>query len=89
MEYPTLVMIGEGKLAAGGDGLEQTVAHEVAHQWWYAVVGSDEYYQAWQDEALCEYSLLDYWGAVHGDGAQADLRYSLVDTAMSSPFPRA
>ncbi len=88
MEYPALLMIGTDELAAGGDGLAQTVAHEVAHQWWYAVVGSDEYYQAWQDEALCEYSLLDYWGAAYGDSARADLRYSLVDTAMLVTIPQ-
>lgn len=32
------------------------VVHEVAHQWWYALVGSDQANCAWQDEGLAEYS---------------------------------
>ncbi|MCE5344208.1 MAG: M1 family metallopeptidase [Eubacteriales bacterium] len=88
MEYPSLLMIGAGGLQTGGEPLEQTVTHEVAHQWWYAVVGSDEYYQAWQDEALCEFALLDYWEARYGVTARAELRYSLVDTAMLVTVPQ-
>lgn len=53
MEYPALVMVG--------DGLEEdvnsyTIVHETAHQWWYAMVGSDQINSAWQDEGLAEYS---------------------------------
>lgn len=32
------------------------VAHETAHQWWYAMVGSNQFENAWQDEGLAEYS---------------------------------
>jgi aminopeptidase N len=31
-------------------------AHEVAHQWWYAVVGSDVLAHPWQDEAMATFS---------------------------------
>lgn len=31
-------------------------AHEVAHQWWYAGVGSDQAQNPWLDEALATYS---------------------------------
>lgn len=30
--------------------------HEVAHQWWYSLVGSDHAYEPWLDEALSTYS---------------------------------
>lgn len=33
------------------------VAHETAHQWWYASVGSNQAECAWQDEGLAEYSV--------------------------------
>ena len=33
------------------------VAHEAAHQWWYAVVANDQNACAWQDEGLSEYSV--------------------------------
>ena len=60
MEYPMLSMISlslrEGEVAA-------VVAHETAHQWWYAMVGSDQYNEAWQDEGLAEYSVALFWNA--------------------------
>ncbi|MBZ0290460.1 MAG: M1 family metallopeptidase, partial [Anaerolineae bacterium] len=31
-------------------------AHEIAHQWWYAAVGSDQAQYPWLDEALATYS---------------------------------
>lgn len=33
-----------------------SVAKEVARQWWYALVGSNEDFEAWQSEGLAEYS---------------------------------
>jgi hypothetical protein len=35
--------------------------HEVAHQWWYARVGSDQANTPWLDEALATYSELVYY----------------------------
>ncbi len=35
----------------------QAIAHEAAHMWWYAGVGSDQVRSAWQDEGLAEYSV--------------------------------
>ncbi len=36
---------------------DDAVAHETAHMWWHALVGSNEYASAWQDEGLAEYSV--------------------------------
>ena len=88
MEYPRMVMIGSSLFSATDDSLEITVAHEVAHQWWYAMVGSDSYYQAWQDEALCEYSLMDYIGQVYGASARESLAFDRIETAMRITIPR-
>ncbi|MBO5411581.1 MAG: M1 family metallopeptidase [Clostridia bacterium] len=52
-EYPCLTMLSD-KLT--GEEKVRTLAHETAHQWWYAVVGSDQVENAWQDEGLSEYS---------------------------------
>ncbi|MEW6286505.1 MAG: M1 family metallopeptidase [Chloroflexota bacterium] len=30
--------------------------HEIAHQWWFGLVGSDQALEPWLDEALCVYS---------------------------------
>lgn len=35
---------------------EYVIAHEVAHQWWYNAVGSDQYHEPFVDESLSEYS---------------------------------
>lgn len=56
MEYPGLAMIAADRLDAGGETLETVVAHETAHQWWYAAVGSNQFENAWQDEGLAEFS---------------------------------
>ncbi len=53
MEYPALSMIS---LSLTESELAAVIAHETAHQWWYAMVGSDQVQNAWQDEGLAEYS---------------------------------
>lgn len=88
MEYPALVMIATDMLEAGGRELEYVVAHEVAHQWWYAVVGSDAWYQSWQDEALCEFSVLEYMENVHGAAARTELEQRRIEPAMRVTVPR-
>lgn len=40
--------------------LHLLVAHEIAHQWWYGAVGSDQINEAWLDESLGFYSELLY-----------------------------
>ncbi|MBQ8309082.1 MAG: M1 family metallopeptidase [Clostridia bacterium] len=60
MEYPCLSMISD---ALAEDKAEQAraIAHETAHQWWYAAVGSDQIENAWQDEGLAEYSAITFF----------------------------
>lgn len=58
MEYPALTMISDDLTEE--DGI-YTVVHETAHQWWYAMVGSDQVNCAWQDEGLAEYSTLCFF----------------------------
>ncbi|GAA4083392.1 MULTISPECIES: M1 family aminopeptidase [Streptomyces] len=47
MEYPGFVL-----------DLVSTTAltHEIGHQWWYGIVGDDEYNSPWLDEAFADYS---------------------------------
>ena len=35
--------------------MEFAIAHETGHQWWYSMVGSDQIWHPWQDEALTQY----------------------------------
>ena len=88
MEYPGLCMIGEENYGEDrADTLELTVAHETAHQWFYALVGSDQALQPWQDEALCEYAMLRYVRARYGQGSFETLKYYRVDSPMRESIP--
>ena len=58
MEYPALSMISD---CLKEEDRIKAVAHETAHQWWYAVVGSDQIENAWQDEGLAEYSTVCFF----------------------------
>lgn len=65
VEYPGLALIGAELYTSGRarSFLPVAVAHEVAHQWWYGVVGNDVIRAPWQDEALTTYSSLLYFEA--------------------------
>jgi len=50
------------------------VAHEVAHQWWYGVIGDDQVDDPWLDEAFAVYSSILYFEGEQGrKGAQVQL----------------
>ena len=57
-EYPMLSMVSS---SLSGEELLCVLAHEVAHQWWYAAVGTHQITQAWQDEGLAEFSALHFF----------------------------
>lgn len=67
MEYSGLVLIGEDLYRSPQEFLPFLVAHEVAHQWWYAVVGNSPYQHPWLDEGLAEYSAFEYYRHVFGE----------------------
>ena len=82
MEYPGLVFIEDSYLAADDDSLEMLLAHEIAHQWFYALKGSDSFYDPWQDEALSQWASIRYVGARYGADAEARMKYFYVDAPM-------
>jgi hypothetical protein len=53
MEYPRFVM------AVASDSV---IVHELGHQWWYGLVGDDEYTDPWLDEAFASYATDLYYG---------------------------
>lgn len=49
MEYPNVTVIGE----SGNDfGLETVIMHEVGHNWFYGILGSNERTHPWMDEGI-------------------------------------
>ena len=47
MEYPGFVLLISPL---------SPVVHELAHQWWYGIIGNDEYADPWLDEAFATYA---------------------------------
>ncbi len=74
VEYPGVVLIEQSLYESNTRKLDTTVAHEVAHQWWYNLVGNDAQGQAWLDEGLASYSQIVYY---EWQGAWADAEQEL------------
>jgi hypothetical protein len=57
-ECATLVMIDERVFnmphIAGGY-VEYLISHEVCHQWWYNLIGTDGFCETWMDEGMANY----------------------------------
>lgn len=66
VEYPGLIMIDRRLYAGEREGLEIIVVHEVAHQWWYSLVGNDVQNEAWLDEGLTSFSQVVYQEETRG-----------------------
>jgi hypothetical protein len=86
MEYPMLACVTNALYTLEGGYFEWIVAHEVAHAWWYGLVGSDPINTAWLDESLAQYSaslyIEDRYGA---DAARAD-RTTYFDTRYKKEY---
>ncbi len=78
MEYPALTMIADG---LDSDNHIYTIVHETAHQWWYAMVGSNQLTDGWQDEGLAEYSTVMFFENNTGYGFT---RTGLITTATAA-----
>ncbi len=82
IEYPGIVSIARPLYDAQGAqaqvSLESTVAHEVAHQWFYNVVGNDQPGEPWLDEALAQYFTMIYYSQAYGGAEAVSVRASWV-----------
>jgi aminopeptidase N len=57
MEYPTFLTGRSRWITPSGSQVpEATTAHEVGHQWWYAMVATNEFQHAWMDEGINTYA---------------------------------
>jgi hypothetical protein len=82
MEYSSLITIGEDMYSHNRDQLPFLVAHETAHQWWYAQVGNDPLAHPWLDEGPAEYAAFDYYRDVYGQAAAE----ALLSTRWRTPY---
>jgi len=102
MEYPTFITGGTYWPAFEGyrDTPEATVEHEFGHQYWYGMVATNEFEEAWLDEGINTYndikvldsvfgpttSLIDIWGATTGMRDRG--RESFIARAHLDPLAR-
>lgn len=56
MEYPTLITAWAADDEHPGYELERVIVHEIAHQYFYGLVASNEFEEAWLDEAFTSYA---------------------------------
>jgi len=74
VEYPGIVLISDNLYNdPQSPYFIVTVAHEVAHQWWYSTIGDDVIDEPWLDEALTTYSSSLYYEFKQGSGAAQGL----------------
>ena len=57
MEYPNITVIGTSRTAFR---LDQVIAHEVGHNWFYGMLGSNERLHPWMDEGINSFNELRY-----------------------------
>ncbi|MCH7665815.1 MAG: M1 family metallopeptidase [Acidobacteria bacterium] len=68
MEYPTLFTAGTRLFNPFGGGRPEGVTiHEMGHQFWYGVVGNNEFDYAWIDEGLNSFSDARVYDETFGD----------------------
>ena len=70
MEYPNVTVIG----TAGSDsGLETVIVHEVGHNWFYGILGSNERENAWMDEGINSFNETRYLLTKYGENKDISL----------------
>jgi hypothetical protein len=91
MEYPTFITGGTFWWEPEGfhGGSVETIEHEFGHQYWYGMVATNEFEDAWMDEGINQYSeikvmdsmfgatgsVLNLWGITASETDQARLYY--------------
>ena len=70
MEYPNVTVIGR----SGSDsGLETVIVHEVGHNWFYGILGSNERENAWMDEGINSFNETRYLLTKYGENEDISL----------------
>jgi hypothetical protein len=69
MEYPTLFTAGTTSWMPDGVRMPEMVTiHEFGHGYWYGIVASNEFDEAWLDEGIASYSEVKAMEKYYGDG---------------------
>ena len=97
MEYPTFITGGTSLLLNHWPFDEihlndEVLVHEYGHQFWYGLVGSNEFEEAWLDEGFNQYSTGRLMSKIFGEhrsmGAVFGIEFGHVDDGRLSNGPR-
>jgi hypothetical protein len=83
IEYPGLVYLG----TLGSNWVIEPTVHEVAHQWFYGLIGDDQIQEPWLDEAAATYAEALYYEATHGTGRGTSFLSDLRAIIRRHPDP--
>jgi hypothetical protein len=83
MEYPTLITAWGAQSEHADLSLERVVVHEIGHQFWYGMVASNEFEEAWLDEGFTSYAEDKVMELEYGSKSNLPLEASYV----TSPEP--
>jgi hypothetical protein len=78
MEYPMITLITSPK--AGAEEMDAVITHEVGHNWFYGILGSNERDHPWMDEGINTYFQFRYEAekyranSIFGDNLPKDIR---------------
>jgi hypothetical protein len=77
MEYPTLITAGYIDMLPGSFKLTEAVTiHEFGHEYWYGIIGTDEFREAWLDEGVNSFFELEIMDEYFKDS------YSMLDSPL-------
>lgn len=82
MEYPTLITAFGAAETSPNTSLERTIIHEIGHQYFYGMVASNEFEEAWLDESFTSYAEDKLMEQEYGIMANLPLQSSLVTTSQ-------
>jgi hypothetical protein len=83
IEYPGLVSIG----TLGTSWVIEPVVHEVAHQWFYGLIGDDQLDEPWMDEAFATYATALYYENAVDPGTATGYLSDFRDVVRSAADP--
>lgn len=68
MEYSGLIFLQDEMLQSNSQKQRSqfVLAHEIAHQWWYGMVGNDQLQEPWLDEGLANWSAYQFLHEMQG-----------------------
>ncbi|HSU27529.1 MAG TPA: M1 family metallopeptidase [Chitinophagaceae bacterium] len=90
MEYPMITLITSPK--ADVEVLDGTIAHEVGHNWFYGVLGSNERDHPWMDEGMNSYFQFIYEAekykanSLFGNSIPSDIRRKPTDEFLDNLY---